>query len=314
MERVLSTQNHWMEASALGDGDWNRFDMDAGIWSFAKTRTDGTIEIDGKGTFFGMADGIPLAGDFDGDGVDEPVLFHNGYWLIDVNGNGRWDADDLMARLGDAGDRPVVGDWDGDGKDDIGIYGPIWQGDDEAIQAEPGIPDPANSPWTRPKNVPPEIADSSDRVRTMRLSSFGSSRTDVIDHVFGYGNAADVPVAGDWNGDAIRTIGVFEAGVWSIDSNGDGQLDGKDEQFSFGRFGDIPMVGDFNGDGIEEVAVYRDGVWIIDSNGNHQRDATDKVFEMGGSGDQPVVGDWDGDGTDEPAVYSAGSVQTGVVL
>jgi hypothetical protein len=299
----------WLQASYLSDQDWNRFDMQAGEWTFTTTRDDGTIIVRNNDTWFGMIDGKPLAGDFDGDGDDEVVVFKDGYWLIDLNGNGRWDVDDLMARLGDPNDRPVVGDWDGDGKDDIGIFGPIWEGDHDAIAAEPGLPDQANATVSRPKNIPPQVVQAATGSRTMRLSSFGSTRMDVIDHVFGYGEADDVPVTGDWNGDAIRTIGIFRAGRWQIDMNGDGQFDSRDDEFSFGRAGDIPLVGDFNGDGIEEVAVYRDGTWIIDSNGNRELDATDKVFEMGGRGDVPVVGDWDGDGIDEPATYHAGGSQ-----
>ena len=111
---------------------------------------------------FGALGGTPLAGDFDGNGIDEVAIFKDGYWMIDINHNGRWDQSDLLAMLGDAEDRPVVGDWDGDGKDDIGIYGPMWARDQEAIENEPGLPNPDNSPVTRPKNVPPQTADATN--------------------------------------------------------------------------------------------------------------------------------------------------------
>ncbi len=299
----------WLQASYLNQRDWDRFDMQAGQWTFTATARDGAINLRTEDAFFGMIDGIPLSGDFNGDGVDEISIYKDGYWLIDLNGNGRWDIDDLMARLGDQVDRPVVGDWDGDGKDDIGIFGPIWEGDPEAIEAEPGIPDSDNSPLTRPKNIPPEVTVAADGARVMRLSNFGDSHIDVIDHVFGYGDPQDIPVTGDWNGDSIRTIGIFRAGRWQLDLNGDGRFDYADAEFEFGGAGDIPLVGDFDGNGVDEVAVYRDGVWIFDSNGNRERDALDKVFEMGGRDDSPVVGDWDGDGIDEPAVYRSESVQ-----
>ncbi len=304
-----ASQPTWLQASYLSQNDWNRFDMEAGEWTFTTQQADGTFEINSEESFFGMIAGTPLSGDFDGDGKDEVVIYKDGYWMIDLNGNGQWDIDDLMARLGDHHDRPVVGDWDGDGKDDIGIYGPEWEGDAEAIDVEPGLPDPDNDPLTRPKNIPPQMFDAAEGARAMRLSSFGSSRIDVIDHVFGYGEENDVPVTGDWNGDSIRSIGMFSDGRWQIDLNGDGRFDYDDAEFTFGRAGDIPLVGDFNGDGIEEVAVYRNGTWIIDSNGNQQRDAADQVFEMGGRGDLPVVGDWDGDGIDEPALYRSGGQQ-----
>lgn len=303
------TSTQWMQAGFLSDSDWTRFDMLAGEWTFTEMSADGTIKkLDERG-FFGMVDGIPVVGDWNGDGIDQIGVFHGGYWLLDVNGDGKWDADDMILRLGEEGDRPVTGDWDGDAKDDIGIYGPMWDGDPEAIEQDPGIPDPDNRSGTRPKNVPPQIVEATDGTRVMRLSSFGNSRADVIDHVFGYGEEDDVPVTGDWNGDGIRTIGVFRGGVWHLDRNGDGILDNADLRVSFGQAGDIPLVGDFNGDGIEELAVFRNGRWIIDTNGNHEIDAADKVFELGSQGDLPVVGDWNNDGIDDPAVYRAHSNQ-----
>ncbi len=78
---------------------------------------------------FGMAGGIPFAGDFNGDGLAEIGVYWEGEWFIDLNGNGTWDGEDLWAKLGGKADLPVTGDWDGDGKDDIGIYGRIWPGD-----------------------------------------------------------------------------------------------------------------------------------------------------------------------------------------
>jgi hypothetical protein len=308
-EDIAGNSTVWLQAGYLGEQDWNRFDMSAGEWTFSTTGADGRLSIVDDEIWYGMIDGIPLSGDFDGDGDDEVVVYRDGYWMIDLNGNGQWDIDDLLARLGATEDLPVVGDWDGDGKDDIGIFGPMWEGDEEAIETDPGIPDPHNRPMTRPKNLPPAVVEAAEGGRAMRLSSFSDSRIDVIDHVFGYGEQNQVPVTGDWNGDSIRTIGVFVDGRWHIDSDGDGQLSSRDQQFTFGRGGDIPLVGDFNGDGVEEVAVFRGGTWILDSNGNREMDATDKVFEMGGHGDVPVSGDWDGDGTDEPALYRASGTQ-----
>ncbi|MDG1810215.1 MAG: SdrD B-like domain-containing protein [Pirellulaceae bacterium] len=307
-----TAEPNWLQTSTLAEQDWNRYDMSAGTWTFATHDENGNYIVEEEDTFFGMIGGLPLSGDFDGDGSDELVVYKDGYWMIDLNGNGTWDIDDLMARLGDVDDRPVVGDWDGDGKSDIGIYGPAWEGDEMAIESEPGIPDPDNQAMTRPKNIPPLVVEAAGGARTMRLTSFGAARVDVIDHVFGYGDKEDTPVTGDWNGDGIRTIGMFSSGVWQLDLNGDGQLGTDDPEFRFGAEGDIPLVGDFDGDGVEEIAIFRDGSWVIDSNGNYQQDAADQVFEMGGRGDLPVVGDWDGDGIDEPAIYSAGAKQANI--
>jgi hypothetical protein len=215
-----------------------------------------------------------------------------------------WDNGDLWASLGKKGDLPVVGDWDGDGKDDIGIYGPEWDGDDEALLYEPGLPDPENRRISKPKNIPPTdqpiLAE-----RLMQRSKHGEPRSDVIDHVFRFGSDTDQPVAGDFNGDGIATLGVFNNGSWRLDVNGDGRFERENDSFfEFGKPGDIAVVGDFNGDGLDEVAVVRGNDLIVDSNGNGEWDATDKVFEIEGEGENVVVGDFDGDGVDEAAFYA----------
>ena len=296
----------WLQASAVLDTDWTSFEMEQATWSFTDSVTaEGEVlRSERLSHTFGMLGGIPLAGDFDGDGIDEVAIFHDGYWLIDINRNGRWDAEDLLAHLGDSEDQPVVGDWDGDGKDDIGIYGPVWERDPEAISKEPGLPNPDNQIAGKHKNIPPTNADSTTGARYMKLSAYGKQRADVIDHVFGLDDHERIAVTGDWNGNGIRSIGTFENGQWKLDVNGDGEFDYADTYASFGRTGDVPVVGDWDGDGIEQIAIYRSGTWIVDSNQNHQIDATDLTFQHGGESDQPVVGDWDGDGRDEPALFS----------
>ena len=294
----------WTQVSHLQNADWQRYDTNDGLWSFTTTgENSGIVSETGEQSRFGILGATPLAGDFDGDGVDELAMFKDGYWFIDINHNGRWDQGDLLARLGDADDRPVVGDWDGDGKDDIGIYGPIWERDMDAIERDPGLPNPDNNPYTLPKNVPPVDSDAAEGARVMRLTSSGAERADVVDHVFGTGTEEQVPVTGDWNGNGIRSIGTFEAGRWNLDLNGDGRFNSDDIKTNFGQAGDVPVVGDFDGDGVEEIAIYRAGTWMVDSNGNHELDATDRTFQMGTAADTPVVGDWDGDGVDEPALY-----------
>jgi hypothetical protein len=293
----------WMQASHLNDYQWTREDMDDTSWSFARTDQSGEIQIQEKITRFGMLDGLPLAGDFNGDGIDEVAVYKDGYWYIDINGDRQWERSDLVAKLGDLMDKPVVGDWDGDGKDDIGIFGPQWAQDSEAIERDPGLPNPENDLMIKPKNVPPTENQATEGARVMRLTSNGRTRADLIDHVFRYGEEGDVAIAGDWNGNGIRSIGVFNDGRWTLDIDGNGKMDSSDVQATFGRAGDIPVVGDFTGDGVEEIGVYRSGTWIIDTNGNRSIDAADKVFEMGEAGDYPVVGDFDGDGIDDPALY-----------
>ena len=232
----------WTVATYLESTNWSAERLSAGRWLLPTG--DGLTEKDAmRQILFGAHDAIPVVGDFNGDGVSEVGVYYHGEWFLDLNGNGRWDEEDLWASLGSATDLPVVGDWDGDGKDDIGIYGPEWTEDDRAIRAEPGLPDAENSPKHKPKNVPPRPSDATDGQRLMALSVRGPRRADVIDHVFRFGADKDQPVAGDWNGDGIRTIGVVKNGEWKLDLDGDGRWTEKDGTFTFGASGDIPVVG-----------------------------------------------------------------------
>jgi protocatechuate 3,4-dioxygenase beta subunit len=288
----------------------SRFDVFGGV-AQQMTQSRWKLKIDGQAeprdVIFGMADAIPISGDFNGDGISEVGVFRHGQWYIDINGNGIWDAEDLWAELGSAGDLPVTGDWDGDGKTDIGIFGPSWPNDQRAVAAEPGLPDPENRPSGAHKNVPPKPADAAAGYRKLKLTAGGRARADLVDHVFYFGHDEDHPVVGDWNGDGVDTIGIFHDGMWVLDDNGDGQWLPGESMAEFGRPGDIPIVGDFNGDGIDELAVYRDGTWYIDTNNNRQLDAQDAVIHYGGPNDRPVVGDWDGDGRDEIGLYQDGA-------
>jgi protocatechuate 3,4-dioxygenase beta subunit len=252
---------------------------------------------------FGRIDGIPVVGDFNGDGMTEVGVFCGGQWFLDVNGNGVWDEDDLWAELGQHADLPVTGDWDGDGKTDIGVFGPSWPGDDPAVRSEPGLPDPYNPRSGEKKNVPPAVEKASNGVRRLRHRALGDLRTDLIDHVFRYGTEGDLPVTGDFNGDGVDQIGVFRNGQWVIDRDGDGRLTSRDLIFDYGQPGDVPLVGDFDGDGKDELAIYRQGSWYLDTNGNHRIDAGDQVLHTNSKG-WPVVGDWDGDGKEEPGFYA----------
>jgi serine-aspartate repeat-containing protein C/D/E len=288
----------WIERT-----EWDAERLRDGVWMVHGSTDAGPLAA------FGLNDAIPVTGDFNGDGRDEIAIFHKGEWFIDLNGNGQWDAQDLWAKLGNEHDRPVTGDWDGDGKDDIGIYGPKWPGDDVHIEHDPGLPDQDNQLLFKPraKNVPPNPEQATDGERLMRLTSQGKERADLIDHVFEFGGHNDIPIAGDWNGDGIRSIGVFRDGKWHFDLDGDGRWSDGDKTAVFGEKGDLPVVGDFNGDGIEEIAIFRSGKWIIDSNGNREIDSSDQVVQFGQAGDKPIAGDFNGDGVDEPGVYRPNS-------
>jgi len=288
---------------------WNGSELNAGQWILADGQGNETTRY-----VFGMPGAIPVSGDWNGDGKTEVGIFFDGFWFLDLSGDGRWSKDDLWARLGHSGDQPISGDWDGDGKTDIGIYGPAWRGDPRAIQNEPGLPDVNNrvagTPQARYKNIPPDPEQATSGWRMLKRTSFGKFRKDLIDHVFQFGDEKCMPVTGDWNGDGVTNIGIFHNGVWYLDADGDGRWSSADIQITMGQQGDTPVVGDWNGDGRTKVGVYRNGRWLLDSNGDGVLDGRDQVFQFGEAADVPVVGDWNGDGVDEIGVYRTGKPAT----
>lgn len=205
-----------------------------GSWLLGEDRPESDFGLDGA---------IPLIGDFDGDGRDDLAIYRDGEWFLDLNGNDRWDDEDVAINLGDERDRPVVGDWNGDGRDDIGVYRA-----------------PASS------NAVPVAGDFTGRGRdTIGLFQSGKWQLDLdgdgqltsADPTLHFGEAGDIPVVGDFDGDGRDEIGVFRQGKWIIDSNHNGRIDAADQVFELGGAGDLPVVGDFNGDGRVEPGIYR---------------------------------------------------------
>ena len=103
-------------------GDWNANGKDkigvfrAGTW-YLDTSGNGVWGSGDTSYSFGVAGDMPVAGDWSttstnrGDQKDEIGVFRNGYWYLDMNGNGYWDSGDSSSSFGIAGDQPVTGHW-----------------------------------------------------------------------------------------------------------------------------------------------------------------------------------------------------------
>jgi len=256
-------------------------------------------------THFGPSAGIPIAGDFNGDGFDELGMFVDGRWFVDLNGNNTWDRDDLWASFGSHGDLPIVGDWNQDGKDDFGIVTRAGAATLRASAHEPGLAHPLND------NVTTKLAGNltlaRNAVKNLGLvraeqepallsSTRGGEQKASIRHVFEFGEVGAMPVVGDWSGTGVSSIGTFRDGCWKLDIDGDGRWTKDDALVYLGQEGDIPVVGDFNRDGRDDLGIYRRGTWHIDTTGDRRLSNDDLILQLGDADDTPVVGDWDGDG------------------
>lgn len=253
-------------------------DVGANPFSQVGVFSDGSWFLDRSGDFsfdddtelhnWGVAGNTPVAGDWNGDGIDDLGVFVNGFWFLDLNGDGVFDPASEAKGWGLAGWTPVVGDWNGDGSDEIGAISP-------------------ESNWFRDIN--------------------GDFLFDPATEVLGWGFPGVTPVVGDWNGDGADDVGVFALGYWFLDLDGDRAFYPALEARAWGIPGWTPLVGDWNGDGADEVgALSPESNWFRDINGDFVFDPATEVLGWGGSGDIPVVTDWNGDGIDDVGVFSSG--------
>jgi hypothetical protein len=122
------------------------------------------------------------------------------------------------------------------------------------------------------------------------------------DLVVEYGQAGDIPVVGDWNGNGVHTIGVVRGNRWLLrNSNAPG---GADFDFTFGQSGDIPVVGDWNGDGRTSIGMVRGDRWLLRN--SLSSGGADYDFTFGGNG-IPVTGDWNGNGRTGVGWFDSGT-------
>jgi serine-aspartate repeat-containing protein C/D/E len=118
---------------------------------------------------YGWAGDKPIAGDWTGEGQEMVGIFRDGSWILDLNGDGKYDEHDKVLAMGQPGDRPVIGDFNGDTRVDLGIY--------------------RNGLW--------QIDTNNDGV------------LDARDRAFEFGQGDDQPVVGDWDGDGIDDPGLY---------------------------------------------------------------------------------------------------------
>ena len=135
---------------------------------------------------------------------------------------------------------------------------------------------------------------------------------------FHFGEAGDIPVIGDWDGDGVVTMGVVRPDHgelrWRLRnsaSTGAADTGPADIDFVFGSqiFGDEPVTGDWNRDGKTTIGLVRrepsqDGLrWMLRDTNSAGLPDRDFVHGAVTLQDLPVVGDWDNDGTTTVGVF-----------
>jgi hypothetical protein len=222
------------------------------------------------------------------DGIFRPAGSQNNsgkeaQWFLSYN-NITDHTDVGPYNYGSAGDIPIVGDWDGNGTFTDGVFRPAGSPNNPSSQAQ----------WFL-------------------------SNSDIPDHTdigpFYYGNAGDLPVVGDWDGNGTFTVGLFRPAGSPNNSSGQAQWFLSNSNianntdigpFYYGNAGDLPVVGDWDGNSTFTVGLFRpagspnnsssQAQWFL-SNSNIANNTDIGPFYYGSAGDLPVVGDWDGNGT-----------------
>lgn len=80
---------------------------------------------------WGVAGDVPISGDFDGDHIQDLVVYRpsSGSWFMRLSGFQLSVYSTVTVRWGQAGDVPMPGDYDGDGKTDVAVWRPstgVW--------------------------------------------------------------------------------------------------------------------------------------------------------------------------------------------
>ena len=128
------------------------------------------------------------------------------------------------------------------------------------------------------------------------------------DSTFVYGKlAADwISLAGDWDGNGIDTVGLYDPATSKFYLEGAGS-NASDLVIVYGPAGGgfTPIAGDWNGDGIDTIGLYDSIHGSFYLKNTNATGYADLAFSYGASkaGLKPLAGDWNGDSTDSVGLY-----------
>jgi len=116
--------------------------------------------------------------------------------------------------------------------------------------------------------------------------------------------AGDLPLAGDWNGDGIDTVGVYRSSTGFFYLSDSNIVPGINYTVLLGNPGDTPFAGkwraDMTGDGL---GVFRPSNGILYQKHQLTSGFSDYFAVFGNPGDTGFAGDWDGNHLDSIGIY-----------
>ena len=277
-----------VQAAAAGDVDGDgRSDLTvwrpgSGEW-FSLTSASGYNPASARATQWGnQSQGdVPLAGDIDGDGVMDRVVWRAStgtwYWLTSSSGYALAAAGGKQWGNEGLGDRPFLADIDGDGMSDLVLW-----------RASTGT-------WYW--------------LTSSTAYAYGSAGSKQ------WGNVAqeDTPLLGDFDGDGAADLAVWRpgSGTWFWLTSMSGYAYGSAVSVQWGNqtAGDVPFASDMDGDTRADLVVWRASTgtwyWLTSASGYAYASARGVQWGNSAAGDRPLLGDFDGDGRADLVVWRA---------
>ncbi len=205
---------------------------------------------------YGAAGDVPLACDWDGDGVDTAGVFRDGVFLL-RNSNSAGKAKKTFA-FGQPGDIPLCGDWNGSGVDTIGVFraGTFYlrnsnsAGPSSITVAYGAAGDtPVAGDWNG------DGIDSIGFVRASAWSLSDKNRVPKTAYQFTFGAPGDQPVVGNWTGTPSDTVGVRRGATFLLRFAL--AAGAPDLSVDLGEASDIGLAGDWDGQAGSTIGIAR---------------------------------------------------------
>jgi hypothetical protein len=213
---------------------------------------------------WGWSETTPVPGDYDGDGIEDPAVYHRaaGNWYVIESRTGaprvqNWGWSEAI---------PVPGDYDGDGKTDFAVYHRA-AGNWFVLASSTGVPRTQNWGWSEAIPVPGDY--DGDGMTDMAVYHLASGNWYVLAsgagtvRVQNWGWSEAWPAPGDYDGDGKTDLAVYHkaAGNWYVIES----ATGTPRSQNWGWSKTDPVPGDYDSDGKTDMAVFdkATGNWYV---------------------------------------------------